>query len=805
MSKKELQVETQNLNTDYNFINIPQSVELQDRQTNKDNEYPIEVIDPKKPKKKLSSKNNLQVILESTKKEEEKDKVKEKEPDVKPFCSNKVKGILTLIGGFCIHLVNGTLYTYGLLNPYFISYLYIYNKNLKNDDGFFMLPLGVLFKTLFLIIGGRLESSAGPRKSIIISMCVIFVAHLFLYFSTTITINFLALCLFGLGIGLNYLSPIRTIWKYFPEHKGLCVGIIIAGGGLSSTFLNFVLMKVINPDKQKPNSVTKMYDESIAQNVHDFILIDFIAIIVLGVIGTILVTPFVDPVVPKTKEELEEELNKELDIIHQDALEIDGIEIEFTIESFNFFIINSPAKEMPIKVKKDDQMLYEANVYQTKSLLSKESYFRNQRDRDYSMLENRDYNLHHDEPRMNEILFDWSVHNKSKFQNSLAVERFDIDIEKENIFANNQVNIDARNSISNERQILEKNKQVEAEINEFLKKAPESVQEIGVHTKLDRKSSLDVDDSIELEKDKDKKSPINRSFMVQPRRTSTMLSFMKLTKSLSLKNLASFKKSNPRRFSKIKERNLIFINQEPMEEEHIHILAMNHPKYKKATQVHSLQLAIFSWRNLKYLIAMYCGLYFPACLMNLMKPFALYHTDKLSENLLFIMSVVYSLINGFGRTVWGYLYDNFGYRKLMIIVFILEIIAAVSVYFTPGIPGLFFLYPIAGGCIMGAVMAVIPASITKVFGLDNSSEVYGVVYMTYGVSAFTSPVLSKALNLSSSENDHPFIIIFEVGAALAVIGLIITFTMTEEEFNYDEQFEKSTPEEENQHHKVAVS
>lgn len=77
--------------------------------------------------------------------------------------SHNAKGNLTIASGFIIHLACGTLYTFGLLNSFLMSYLKIYDSSIVLDDGFFLLPLGILFFKLCIIIGGRFEHHYGPR------------------------------------------------------------------------------------------------------------------------------------------------------------------------------------------------------------------------------------------------------------------------------------------------------------------------------------------------------------------------------------------------------------------------------------------------------------------------------------------------------------------------------------------------------------------------------------------------------------------------------------------------------------------
>lgn len=77
--------------------------------------------------------------------------------------STKAKGILCIIGGFILHLGMGALYSFGLLNPFFVSYLYEYDNELVPDDGFFIMPMGVLFLNLFTSVGGLVENKVGPK------------------------------------------------------------------------------------------------------------------------------------------------------------------------------------------------------------------------------------------------------------------------------------------------------------------------------------------------------------------------------------------------------------------------------------------------------------------------------------------------------------------------------------------------------------------------------------------------------------------------------------------------------------------
>ena len=45
-------------------------------------------------------------------------------------------------------------------------------------------------------------------------------------------------CLMGIGLGIGYLSPVKTLMIWFSKHKGLATGIAISGFGLSKVLLS---------------------------------------------------------------------------------------------------------------------------------------------------------------------------------------------------------------------------------------------------------------------------------------------------------------------------------------------------------------------------------------------------------------------------------------------------------------------------------------------------------------------------------------------------------------------------------------
>ena len=82
---------------------------------------------------------------------------------------------------------------------------------------------------------------SGSNKSSLIS-CICFTlgmigTGLFIQFTTGIVALigiFLCYgCIMGIGLGVGYITPVKTLMLWFKDHKGLATGISIMGFGLA--------------------------------------------------------------------------------------------------------------------------------------------------------------------------------------------------------------------------------------------------------------------------------------------------------------------------------------------------------------------------------------------------------------------------------------------------------------------------------------------------------------------------------------------------------------------------------------------
>jgi len=208
----------------------------------------------------------------------------------------------------------------------------------------------------------------------------------------------------------------------------------------------------------------------------------------------------------------------------------------------------------------------------------------------------------------------------------------------------------------------------------------------------------------------------------------------------------------------------------------------------------NLRKAIFSKQNFIFFLLALCNYYFPVAILNTFKTFTNNYKEDLGSDFVFTCMFILYLGNGIFRSVWGYLYDYFGFRKLMMINSSLVIVTSASFYFIIKIKALLIIYLIVISALAGSPFTLVPAGVQTVFGVKHAPEVYGGAFYAFGVSAFIVPILSKILDLAHSDNTTPYMIIYIAGSLLGVIALLLTIFMDMSPYEFEEI---EVPEKEN--------
>jgi len=88
------------------------------------------------------------------------------------------------------------------------------------------------------------------------------------------------------------MPPLRNLWRFYPERKGLCTGIVLAFFGLSAVIFNAISNVIINPNQLELDPKTQFYPEEVGKNVPTFFFYCFVITISVGFLSVFLVFSF---------------------------------------------------------------------------------------------------------------------------------------------------------------------------------------------------------------------------------------------------------------------------------------------------------------------------------------------------------------------------------------------------------------------------------------------------------------------------------------------------------------------------------
>src|SRR5260370_39699255 len=144
--------------------------------------------------------------------------------------SNERSGISRwwrVIGGLSMNLALGTLYGWSV----FVAPLEA-RFGWKRADTSMVFTVAVIVFALSFVLAGRIQDRFGPLYCSLAGG--ILVSFGFYLCSYTTSLTYLFVCfgvIGGLGNGFGYATPIPVMAKWFPDKRGLAVGLAVGGYG----------------------------------------------------------------------------------------------------------------------------------------------------------------------------------------------------------------------------------------------------------------------------------------------------------------------------------------------------------------------------------------------------------------------------------------------------------------------------------------------------------------------------------------------------------------------------------------------
>jgi MFS family permease len=152
----------------------------------------------------------------------------------------------------CVHLCIGQVYAFSVFNLPMTKLIGI-TKSVPGD--WKLTELGWIFSIAIAVLGissaagGAWLDRVGPRKAMLLAACCFgggFLVSAFGVSVHSLWITYLGYGLLGgIGLGIGYISPVKTLITWFPDRPGMATGMAImgfGGGALIASPLSVLLM-----------------------------------------------------------------------------------------------------------------------------------------------------------------------------------------------------------------------------------------------------------------------------------------------------------------------------------------------------------------------------------------------------------------------------------------------------------------------------------------------------------------------------------------------------------------------------------
>jgi len=153
-----------------------------------------------------------------------------------------------VVGGLSMNLALGTLYGWSV----FVAPL---EKQFgwKRADTSMVFTIAVVVFALTFVVAGRIQDKFGPLFCSLAGGILVSLGFFLCSYTTSLTYLFICFGVIGgLGNGFGYATPIPVMAKWFPDKRGLAIGLAVGGYGAGSAIFGPLSQLVLIPNYGLP-------------------------------------------------------------------------------------------------------------------------------------------------------------------------------------------------------------------------------------------------------------------------------------------------------------------------------------------------------------------------------------------------------------------------------------------------------------------------------------------------------------------------------------------------------------------------
>lgn len=158
--------------------------------------------------------------------------------------------------------------------------------------------------------------------------------------------------------------------------------------------------------------------------------------------------------------------------------------------------------------------------------------------------------------------------------------------------------------------------------------------------------------------------------------------------------------------------------------------------------------------------------------------------NGVSPEAIYYLGILFGIVNGASRFMWGGLMDKFGFQILMFAITLIEIIISTSLYFAVNNSIIYVIYVLIVSSCIGGHFAIVCPEFNKIFGMDVCPELYGLTGNFIGLASLLGPLMTNFILKKKKD----FLVVFIISGGLCMIKLFVTLIFDEnDKFVYKER------------------
>ena len=163
-----------------------------------------------------------------------------------------------IMAGFCLTFVYGSVYTYGNIDPYLVSYIRerSHPSDLRYERSTYLFSCQYSFCAISFVTSGLLEKILGMRMCTICAGILTTVglgaSFIVVRYSFWLLFIFFGI-LYPMGLGIGYFLGLFSIAQWItPDRTGLAMGVVASGIGIGGLILDVLQTAFVNTYNKRP-------------------------------------------------------------------------------------------------------------------------------------------------------------------------------------------------------------------------------------------------------------------------------------------------------------------------------------------------------------------------------------------------------------------------------------------------------------------------------------------------------------------------------------------------------------------------